>query len=134
MRAGHLRCGVRAQEERGLADLFGADELFGRVFVRDKAGCGFLNRNVGFLGARFDLAFDQFGADPARADCIGCDAGFSCFKGGDLGQSDYAMFGGDIGRLLDRGDKTVGGCCIDDPAPVFLAHIGNGKAGGVENR
>ena len=68
MRASHLGCGVRAQEQGGLADLFGGDELFGRVFVRDQIGCGLFDGNAAFLGLGFDLAFDQFGADPARAD------------------------------------------------------------------
>ena len=83
-------------------------------------------------GLGVHLLLHQRCQHPAGADGVAGHAGGGVFQRGDLGQAHHAVLGGDIGRFFGRTHQAVDAGHVDDAAPVFGQHAGQGQAGGVE--
>ena len=83
-------------------------------------------------GTIIDLLLNEGRQHPAGADGVASHARGGRLQRYDLGQTDNAVLRGHVGRLLGAGDKAVGAGDVDDPAPVALQHLRQGRLGGVE--
>ena len=128
-RAGDRAAGLGAQEDRERAELGNLDETLARLGGEDDLLDHLLARQAVRLGLLVDLALDQGRAHIARADRVAGDVQGRGLERHDLGQADHAMLGGDVGRLVGRGDQAVRRGDVDDPAPAPPAHA---RQGGVD--
>ena len=134
IRAVDLGGSGRAEETGEGSDFLGGDEFLGRLGGEEDICFHLFLGHAAGLGGIGNLAFDQGGEDIARADGVAAHAVDGAFQGRGLGEAGEAVLGSDIGGLEGGGDLGMGLAHIDDAAPFFRLHMGQGKAGGVEGR
>ena len=117
--AGDRRRLVAAQEQRQRRDLFGRDEPLGRLGGEQHVVDHLLAGQAAGLHRVGDLVLDQRRPDIAGRDAIDGDAVARGLQRDRLGEARDAMLGGDIGRLVGRGDEAVRPRGVDDPAPAL---------------
>src|SRR5262245_21548494 len=133
-RAGYRLGRVAAEEHGKRADIFRLGELVHRLFLGHQLDGLLFRARACFLGARVDLLLHERRQHPAGANRVTGYAIVCGLHGNNLGQSDKAMFGGDISNFLRTGHQTVGRGDIDDAAPFSLFHARYCNADRMEGR
>ena len=87
----------------------------------------FVARQAVGLGLIIDLVFDQRRQHITGVDRVDGDVGLGDFQGDRFCQPHDPVLGHDIGRLVGRGDQSMGRTQVDDPAPVAFLHAGQGR-------
>lgn len=126
---------IVAHQKRGqFSQVLGAAGFARRLLLGHQLVVGLIECDLVPLCDDVDLLLNKRGEDPAGADCVAGDALSGVLQGHCLGEAHDAVLGGNISRLVDRGDEPVNGRNVDDPSPAGLNHVRQRVLGHVERR